>query len=161
MKRIMTILVLLLQIIPTGARATLDIDGELSFSRAKITLVNGKHYLAKHVTMEGDSISLARVRMESVGYQPVPPSAFGRRNFSLDDVSRIDIPDGNYAALGAGIGALAGFAFWGLAANASNEPMWGGVVLAIPFMIVPGAGIGALVGSGVENWEPVYTRDQR
>jgi len=158
MKRMMTLLVLLL-VMPTGSHATLAIDGELSFSRARITLVNGKHYLAKHVTMAGDSISFAKVRLESVGYQPVPPRKYDQRTFPLASVSEIAIADGNHAALGAGIGMLAGIAFWGLTANAANASMWEGGFYAVPLFILPGAGIGALVGSGIEDWEAVYNRE--
>jgi len=158
--RTASILILVLLATPAVAGANLALDGELSFSRAKITLVNGKHYFARHVTMEGDSISFSRIRLETVGYQPAPVSERDHRSFSLDSVSDIAIPDGNHSALGAGIGALAGFAIWGLATSGAGLSSWEGTLFAVPLLIMPGAGIGALIGSGVEDWEPVYSRDQ-
>jgi hypothetical protein len=138
----------------------LRVEGALHFSRARIITTSDRHYLAREVTVSGDSVSFTRVLMgKSVGYEAAPPSKSDYRQLPLAKVDRIEVVGGNRAAMGAGIGALAGMGLWALIAQANNESLGETVFWGMLIFIIPGAGIGALVGSGAEDWDTVYERE--
>jgi hypothetical protein len=138
---------------------SLRVDGALHFSRAKITLVGDRKYLASEVTVRGDSVSFMRQRIESIGYEPRPPSAKDHRSFPLARVERIEVVNGTRAGLGAGIGLLAGLGIWTAIARANDESLAETALWGMLIFVIPGAGIGALVGSGAEDWDTVYERE--
>jgi hypothetical protein len=118
-----------------------------------------RRYLGAEVAVSGDSVSFLKVVSEPIGYEPRQLSKSDYRRLPLAKVDRIEIASGNHAALGAGIGALAGMEVWALIAHGSNESLGETVFWGMLIFIIPGAGIGALAGSGAENWDTVYERE--
>jgi len=161
-RRIVLALAILLANVPfarANSGKSLRVEGALRFSRARIVTTTDRRYLGSEVTVSGDSVSFLKVVGESIGYQPREPSQSDYRQLPLAKVDRIEIASGNHAALGAGVGALIGMGVWALIAHGSNESLGETVFWGMNIFIIPGAGIGALAGSGAENWDTVYERE--
>lgn len=137
------------------------LDPVLRFSRARITLANEKQLFGTSLTLRGDSLSYFRVLSEeSIGYEVKTPEEGDLRRISLKDIDRVEIPSGSRAALGAGIGAMAGTAIMLAIADDGDEleeVLFYGSIL----FVIPGAGIGALIGSTIEDWDTVYSNSDQ
>jgi hypothetical protein len=159
----LAILVLLLHLLhhdaaPARGEEEPPLDPVFRFSRTRITLANEKQLLGSSLRMQGDSLSFYRlVRERSVGYEVRMREGGDFRSFPLTDVARVEVGSGTHGPLGAGIGALIGVGCT-LVLYAGDEWEWPehmfwGTLL----FVVPGAAIGGLIGSFIENWETVYT----
>lgn len=137
----------------TGDQKREAIPFEFKFSKARITLEGRSRVLEGRLTLTPDSLRFEPQEERPYDRPYAPPHRYEPLALSLRDVNRIETPNGSWAALGAGIGAAVGLAITVvLSDELSGTDLLGGLFL----LIIPGAGIGGLVGSSQEQWQTVY-----
>jgi hypothetical protein len=135
-----------------------DVPLKLHFSRTRIKLDDDRRFIATSTTIARDSVSFFREVLGSdMGYQPADAQEEHFRIVPLRSVKQVEVPSGNHAALGAGIGALIGVGLWGVVSNAAGDA-WSGGGYSMFILVIPGAFVGALSGGATEDWETVYDR---
>jgi hypothetical protein len=150
------------------ARAEDQLDVEdltLHFSHARLTTVDGERFEARDIILQGNRLrlqgKLEKRSSSGVGYRDVYklPDGVEEEQMPLTEVARIEIKGDTNAALGAGVGTIAGAAL-GLiliASTAADEDLnSGGVILVTVLSGSIGAAVGAGIGSFFQNWDTVY-----